>query len=124
MSVDRLALVVQTCWASPVQWHAWTVSGRYLYMHYRYGRGMVDAFPGPDERTWGGSFPEGSVARFCDPDEPMRGFIELEVFLARTGLGLDEDARVVGFDEWRTATSTLSEKNALEAFRRAVFGGR
>lgn len=88
-----LARVVETCSACPSQWDAWTVDGHYLYLRYRGGVGTVDAYdaPGPDGWT---RVPDGAVARFEDPDDPLNGCISLEEFCARAGLALAPDAVV------------------------------
>jgi len=44
-----LARVVRTCTACPSQWDAWTTSGQYLYLRYRFGRGTVDAYDTADD---------------------------------------------------------------------------
>lgn len=76
-----LAKVVQTCWACPSQWDAWTPDGRYVYMRFRWGHGTVTIKP------W------GTVAEFTT-DDPMNGVISLEEFLAATGLVLAAEAEV------------------------------
>lgn len=88
-----LARIVQTCCACPSQWDAWTVDGQYLYLRYRFGRGTVDAYDSPDGETWV-EVPDGRVVEFRDPDEPMKGEIDLSEFLARSGLALADEAEV------------------------------
>ena len=88
-----LARITQTCGSHPAQWDAWTVDGQYLYLRYRFGRGTVDAYDGPGPDGWGDA-PDGRVAEFRDPGEPMKGDIELGEFLTRAGLGLAPGAEV------------------------------
>ena len=93
-----LARVVCTCPAVPTQWDAWTVDGQYLYLRYRFGRGTVDAYDSHDSDTWD-VVPDGHVAEFRDPDDPLRGEIELDEFLRRAGLRLAVLASVVSYEE-------------------------
>ncbi|KUF18451.1 hypothetical protein [Streptomyces silvensis] len=90
-----LVRVVETCRACPAQWDAWDTEGRYYYLRYRFGQGTVDTYANPDPETWDGV--EGGVAQFADPDEPMRGTIELTEFLHRAALRLAPDAEVVAY---------------------------
>lgn len=98
--VAPLVKVVETCAACPSQWDAWTATGQYLYLRYRWGVGTVDAFDGPDSDQWG-RYPDGSVAKIhgtCDMD----GDITLTDFLAAAGLELAPDAEVrpLFLDDW------------------------
>jgi hypothetical protein len=76
-----LAKVVQTCWACPSQWDAWTPDGTYVYLRFRFGRGTVTINH------------LGMVAEFST-DDPLDGAISLEEFMAATGLELAAGAEV------------------------------
>lgn len=89
---DPLARVVQTCSAYPAQWNAWTITGQYLYLRYRSGRGTVDAYDSTDSDTWIYA-PDGGIARF-DKDDGLDGEITLEEFLTAAGLELAPGAVV------------------------------
>ncbi|WP_432010160.1 hypothetical protein [Streptomyces cucumeris] len=94
-----LARVVQTCRACPSQWDAWTVTGQYLYLRYRFGIGTVQAQPSADPDTWvgGGEL----LAEFGESS--MDGTIELEEFCAGAALELAPGAEVVPWAEyWRS----------------------
>lgn len=75
---------IQTCWACPSQWDAWTDTGQYLYLRYRGGRGTVS--------TGGDDGMSEVVASFCHGDS-LEGSITLEKFaeLARLELALRGD---------------------------------
>lgn len=90
--IAPLTKVVQTCSACPSQWDAWTTTGQYLYLRYRFSRGTVDAYDNPDSDTWT-KVPDGSVARF-EQGDALDGEISLEDFLAAAGLELAPDAEV------------------------------
>lgn len=77
-----LTRVVQTCFACPSQWDAWTAEGQYLYLRYRSGIGTVQEQLDTD--TW------RTIVRFGEPS--MDGVISLEDFLARSGLELASGA--------------------------------
>ncbi len=96
-----LARAVQTAFASPSQWDAWTVDGQYLYLRYRFGHGTVDSYPSDDHETWD-RVPEGNLACFgdCFPRQGFDGEIELAEFCERAGLRLAENAVVVPYDEY------------------------
>lgn len=81
-----IARAIETCAGRPAQWDAWTDTGQYLYLRYRWGRGTVDAYDDQDPDTWG-RVPDGRVAEFQDEDE-WAGEITLERFCARAGLHL------------------------------------
>jgi hypothetical protein len=76
-----LGRVVQTCWACPSQWDAWTVDGQYLYLRYRWGVGTVDD---EDDRE---------LTRFETGDE-LGGCMDIDEFLSRSGLLLADSAEV------------------------------
>jgi hypothetical protein len=38
----KLKNIVQTCYACPSQWNAWTEDGKLVYIRYRYGHFRVD----------------------------------------------------------------------------------
>uniref|UniRef100_UPI003F495FB0 hypothetical protein n=1 Tax=Streptosporangium sp. CA-235898 TaxID=3240073 RepID=UPI003F495FB0 len=90
--IAPLAKVVQTCSACPSQWDAWTTTGQYLYLRYRFSRGTVDAYDNPDSDTWT-EVPDGRVARFRQGDD-LDGEISLEDFLAAASLKLAPNAEV------------------------------
>lgn len=89
-----LSRIVQTCRSHPAQWDAWTTDGQYLYLRYRFGRGTVDAYDAPGPEGWD-EVPDGRIAEFRDPDEPMKGEIGLAEFLARAELKLADSAEVL-----------------------------
>lgn len=72
--------VVQTCFACPAQWDAWTPEGEYLYLRYRWGVGTVDDGDGNE------------VARFSTGD-PYGGVMDLDEFASRAGLLILSDAQ-------------------------------
>jgi hypothetical protein len=75
-----ISRVIQTCFACPSQWDAWTSEGDYLYLRYRWGVGTVD-----DE---GGN----ELARFSTGD-PYGGVIDLDDFARQAGLVILDGAR-------------------------------
>lgn len=107
--MSTLARTVETCGGCPTQWDAWTVDGQYLYLRYRFGRGTVDAYDDPDPDTWD-VIPDGYTAEFRDPDEPLKGGIELDEFLQRAELQLAPDAVVVPYDEYVRERMSSSEE--------------
>ncbi|MFE5958899.1 hypothetical protein [Streptomyces rubiginosohelvolus] len=64
---------VQTCWACPAQWDAWTPEGDYLYLRYRWGTGTID-----DEH--------GNQLAHFDTGDTMGGVIDLNEFARHAGL--------------------------------------
>lgn len=78
---------VQTCWACPSQWDAWTDTDQYLYLRYRYGHGTATAYNGPDWETWGEGQP---IADFYTGD-PWGGSISLREFAEKAGLLLSDN---------------------------------
>ena len=78
---------VQTCIASPSQWDAWTDTGQYLYLRYRFGTGTVEVRDDPDSSTWARRNPE---IEFTNED-PLDGSITLEEFADHAGLTLAFD---------------------------------
>lgn len=77
-----LAKVVQTCFACPSQWDAWTPDGRYVYLRFRWGHGTVSMEP------------FGTVASFSVED-PYAGVISLDDFMMAAGLEL-----AAGAERW------------------------
>lgn len=92
---------VHTCLAVPSQWNAWTDTGQYLCLRYRYRHGTVDDYPSNDMATWDRA-PEGNMACFgdCSPRQGFDGEIALEEFCERAGLVLAPDAALVSYDEY------------------------
>ncbi|WP_068925002.1 hypothetical protein [Planobispora rosea] len=86
----KLTKVIETCSACPSQWDAWTDTGQYLYLRYRFGIGTVEAQPGPDGETWQAVPP---LVEFGEPS--MDGDISLEEFLDAAGLELAPNAEVI-----------------------------
>lgn len=84
--------VIQTCYGCPSQWDAWTSTGQYLYLRYRWGQGTVDAYPSDDYDAWT-EVPTGRVATFSEGDS-YAGIISLEDFLAAAGMRLAPGAEV------------------------------
>lgn len=89
-----LARVVRTCTACPSQWDAWTASGQYLYLRYRFGRGTVDAYATADDETWT-RIPDGADG-FFDTGDGLDGSMYLPEFLEAAGLVLAPGAEVIG----------------------------
>jgi hypothetical protein len=79
---------VQTCWACPSQWDAWTDTGQYLYLRYRYGHGTVTAFEGPNWEEW--TRRDAPLAEFSTCN-PWDGIISLQAFAEKAGLTLSDD---------------------------------
>ena len=75
----RIVKAVQTCWACPSQWDAWTDTGEQLYLRYRYGCGTVSRVLGDGSRKLIVDFEFG---------DPMDGSIGLEEFCREAGLTL------------------------------------
>ncbi len=80
--------VVQTSFACPSQWDAWTDTGQYLYLRYRHGIGTVEAFDDPDLLTGANN---GPLIEFTHGNN-LDGVIDLEQFVALAGLTLSEGA--------------------------------
>lgn len=87
--MDDLTIVraIQTCFACPSQWDAWTGTGQYLYLRYRSGHGTVDTFADSDPDTWG-RVPSGWTARF-EHGGRWDSEIELDEFCRLAGLRLE-----------------------------------
>lgn len=83
---------VQTCEACPSQWDAWTDTGQYLYLRYRWGVGTAEEFDSPDPETWD-TYPATPIAEF-DTGEEYGGEISLTEFCQRAGLTLAPDAEL------------------------------
>lgn len=81
----KIVRVVQTCWGFPSQWDAWTDTGQYLYLRYRYGCGTVERFDDPDPLTWSLKAPE---ITFETADDVDGGMITLAEFAKKAGLTL------------------------------------
>lgn len=116
--MTTLTRVVCTCPSVPTQWDAWDTNGHYYYLRYRFGRGTVDTYNDSDPDTWD-VIPDGYTAAFRDPDEPLKGEIELDEFLRRAGLELAADAVVVSYGEYvtlaqRTAGDEVLFRHELE----------
>ena len=73
----RIVKAVQTCWACPSQWDAWTDTGEQLYLRFRYGRGTVSRVLGDGSRQLVSDF---------ETDDSMDGFIQLDDFCAKAGI--------------------------------------
>ncbi|MGV9313908.1 hypothetical protein ACWDR0_17220 [Streptomyces sp. NPDC003691] len=86
-----LVRVVETSAEFPAQWDAWTADGRYLYLRYRHGEGIVEEHPGEDTDTWDGEA-SGLLSRW--DDGTGGGRIGLGEFLTLAGLHLAPDAEV------------------------------
>lgn len=82
---------VQTCLSNPAQWDAWTDTGQYLYLRYRWSIGTVDAYASCDPDTWD-RIPDGDIA--CFGQRGWDGEIELSEFCARAGLILAPEASI------------------------------
>mgnify|MGYP001589897308 CR=1 FL=1 len=81
----KIVKAVQTCLGYPSQWDAWTDSGQYLYLRYRYGCGTVEEFDDPDPKTWQMKPPNVIFETTADVD---RGVITLVEFAKCAGLTL------------------------------------
>lgn len=80
---------VKTCSSCPAQWDAWTDTGQYLYLRYRFGAGTVDDYPDNQSGTWTQP-PTGRIAQF-DTGRELHGWMTIDEFCARAGLGLRLD---------------------------------
>lgn len=82
---------IQTCHACPSQWDAWDADGRFLYLHYRHGRGVVYRYPGAVREG------EPEVVGFFErPVAQGDGVIELEKLCQETGIALAPNAIIEG----------------------------
>jgi len=79
----RIVKAIQTCYACPSAWDAWTDEGQYLYLRYRYSHGTATIY---DNEISNES--KGRIADFV-VGEPLDGCITLEEFCIRAGLELD-----------------------------------
>jgi len=79
---------VQTCYACPSQWDAWTDQGQYLYLRFRHGVGTVEAQPSPDVHSWTN---DEDVIEFTH--EKLDGVISLAEFAARANIKLNLEAK-------------------------------
>ncbi|MDH6116891.1 hypothetical protein ABH930_000310 [Kitasatospora sp. GAS204A] len=86
MTDMTIVRAVQTCLACPSQWDAWTDTGQYLYLRYRWGTGTAEAFPSPDVDTWPDT--DATIAEF-DTGRDLDGTISLTEFCAQAGLTLE-----------------------------------
>lgn len=82
---DPVVRTVQTCWGCPSQWDAWTASGRYFYLRYRYGQGSVSAHT---SETDSGT----QTIAFFNYGHEMDGIITLAQFAGLAGLVVAPDA--------------------------------
>lgn len=73
---------VQTCFACPSQWDAWTDTGDYLYLRFRYGCGTVTHYPDSSHNT------SGTHISDFEHGGDLAGSITLEEFCAYAGLTL------------------------------------
>lgn len=80
----RIVKAIQTCWACPSQWDAWTDEGEYVYLRYRHGCGYAKIYDEGYEDTGMGNI----VAEF-EFGHPLDGVISLEDFCAHAGIELD-----------------------------------
>lgn len=80
----RIVKAVQTCWACPSQWDAWTDTGEYVYLRYRYGYGYAKTYENGYEDTG-----MGTVVAGFEFGHPLDGFIELKDFCRLAGIELD-----------------------------------
>jgi hypothetical protein len=110
--MTTLARVVCTCPSVPTQWDAWDTNGQYYYLRYRFGRGTVDAYDDSNPATWD-VVPDGYTAAFRDPDEPLKGEIELDEFLEQAGLQLAPGAVVVPYGEYVTLAHRTTDDEVL-----------
>lgn len=76
--MTTIVRAVQTSWACPSQWDAWTADGQYLYLRFRHGRGTVDTVRGSIN---------ANIAQFTTDDD-LDGVIDLAEFCERAGLRL------------------------------------
>jgi hypothetical protein len=81
--------IVKAIQTGPTQWDAWGRDGRFLYLHYRRGRGVVYLYPGEVREG------EPEVVGFferpaCD------AVIELEQLCEQTGITLAPNVIVEG----------------------------
>jgi hypothetical protein len=78
----RIARAVQTCSGMPAQWDAWTDTGQYLYLRYRWGNGSVTPYPSADYETW-----DVNAQPIIEWDDGTdSSWIDLDDFLAAAGI--------------------------------------
>lgn len=101
MSPDEIVIanVVQTSFACPSQWDAWTADGQYLYMRFRHGYGSVRAEEGPDLPGPGEPYTMGPVVASFDHGDALDGCMELEEFCELAGIRLADDVRHVAYSK-------------------------
>ena len=85
----KLVKVVETCFACPSQWDAWTDEGKYLYMRFRSGHGTVRMYDDYSDSLAGGLM----IAEFRHGHD-MAGSIHLDKFCELAGLEIAEDADI------------------------------
>lgn len=49
MSIPKLVKIEKTCDSNPAQWSAWTITGEYVYVRYRWGVLRVDRAASEEE---------------------------------------------------------------------------
>jgi hypothetical protein len=77
----RLRSTIMTCWGAPYQWDAFPVSGGYLYLRYRHGRGRVEW--APSQADWWKTHGGIELDAWSDSDDRD---LDLEEFCASTRL--------------------------------------
>lgn len=90
--MTAIVRAVQTCCACPSQWDAWTDTGQYLYLRYRWGSGTAEARPSPDWTTW--DIHQDATVAESDTDNDLDGSITLAEFCLRAGLTIAEGADI------------------------------
>lgn len=83
----KIIKAVQTCWACPSQWDAWTDNNKYLYLRYRSGHGTVKKFESEAQSNkdfWSGEL----IAEFTYGNS-LDGSIDLESFCKLANIELD-----------------------------------
>lgn len=88
--IMTLTKVVQTCFACPSQWDAWTTTGQRLYLRYRWGIGTVNAYTDVD----GNDLTTTVRVTTFNTGDSLDGTISLEDFMDAANLTLAPHAEV------------------------------
>jgi hypothetical protein len=89
-----IAKAVQINSECPSDWHAWTTTGQYLYLRFRWGTGTADAYPDNRHELWE-RVPDGQDGYFED-DDKYASAISLQEFCHRAELTIAPDAELIG----------------------------
>lgn len=82
--MTTIVKAIQTCFACPSQWDAWTDDGRYLYLRYRHGGGTATIYDDINDDFYKGD----RIAEF-DYGHPLDGVISLDKFCELAGIDVE-----------------------------------